>query len=197
MAENLKKKIDEARRIVEKLDLDEPYKSEAFGAILTWSLVGEKVEEELKEKPKRVEIGLEKGVEKLAKDAGVTRGQLNQIFDLGKDDLTISVEAGGESDKEKQLRATLVILTGFSYCYRKEEIHSIDLKKKLKILGIPIANLARNLAEYPRFVLSIGKPKSPKFRYKITVPGKREGLRIIRELAGGSKVKATQEIESA
>ena len=176
------KKIDEAKRIVGKLGLDEPYKSEAFGAILTWSLVREIVEEELKEKPRRVEIELEKSVEKLAKGAGVTRDRLNKIFGFGKDDLTISVEAGGESNKEKQLRATLVILTGLGYCYGKEEIQSPDLGKRLKILGIPISNLARNLAEHPRFILPLGKPKSPKFQYKITLPGKREGLRIIQEL---------------
>lgn len=144
-----------------------------------------KVEENLKEIPKRVEIGLEKNMGKLAKSAGIEIDQVKQIYDFEKEDLTLLVEAGGEDVGEKQLRATLVILVGLSYCYEKEEILSGVLGKKLKTLGISLANLARNLDEHPRFVLPVGKPKSTKFQYKITVPGKNEGLKIVRELVVG------------
>jgi len=51
MVGDLKKKIDEAREIVEKLGLREPHKSGVFCAVLTQLLLREKVEGEL-EKPK-------------------------------------------------------------------------------------------------------------------------------------------------
>lgn len=53
--ENLKKKIGEAKKIVENLDLDEPYKQEAFGAVLTQLLLGEEIPRKPKEEPKRAE----------------------------------------------------------------------------------------------------------------------------------------------
>lgn len=184
--QKLKKKIDGAKKLVEKLGLKEPYKSETFGAILTWSLIREKVEEEL-EKPKRVEIGLEKRIEKLAKDAGVTVGQLKHIFSF-KDDLGLLVVGEG-TDKEKQLQATLLILTGFSYHYGKEEILSIDLKRRLRKLGIrALGHLTENLSEYSRFILP--KIRGSASTYEMTVRGKEEGLKIIKEFARAGEPKA-------
>ena len=184
-AEDLRKKVDEAKKIIEKLDLNEPYKSEAFGAILTQLLLKEKVEEKLEEKPKRVEIELEKRIEKLAKSASVTIDKLKQIFDFEEDDL-ILLTVGEETEKEKQVQATLLILTGLSYCYGKREIVVADLKRKLERLGIAaLQNLSTNLSEYPQFVVPKGKRGSRKFGYKITIPGEKEGLTIIRKLVEG------------
>lgn len=180
--ENLRKKIAEAKKIVEELGLEEPYKSEAFGAVLTQLLLTERAKEKL-EKPTHIEIGLEKRIEKFAKDADVTVDRLKHVFHFKKDDLALLM-VSGEKQREQQMRATLLILTGLSYCYERGEILASDLRKKLKKLDIGLANLATNLARHRQFVLPEGESGSHAFTYLITEPGKKEGLRIIRELSG-------------
>ena len=180
MVENLKKKIDEARGIVEKLGLKEPNKSAVFCAVLTQLLLREKVEEKL-EKPKRVEIGLEKRVERLAKDVSVTEEKLKNVFNFEEKNLDPIAPVKG-SWQEKQLKATLVILTGLSYCYEKDEILSTHLKGKLGNLKIgSLSQLGPTLLEHPQLIVSKGEGRGTS--YKITVPGKKEGLKIIKELA--------------
>lgn len=96
-----------------------------------------------------------------------------------------------KNEGEKQLRATLAILTGLSYCYEREKILSTNLRKRLEVLGIvSLQNLPTNLVKYHQFVLPRGKSGIPKFSYKITVSGKKEGLKLIREFVQNNKAGA-------
>ena len=194
IAEDLKKKIDEAKKIVRKLGLEEPYNSEAFGAILTLSLMKEKIKEGLKERPEHIEIG-PKGdsIKKLAKDANITIDQLRQIFDFEEEDLTLLTEIIGKNEEERQFKATLLMLTGLSYCYGREEILSPDLKERLARLDIrSLTNLSANLRKYRQYILLKGRPGDPRARYKITGPGKRKGLGMILELIASSTRPKTE-----
>jgi hypothetical protein len=177
--ENLRKKIAEAKKIADELGLEEPYKSEAFGAVLTQLLQTERAKEKL-EKPTHVEIGLDKRIEKFAKNIGVTIDQLKQIFDFEEDNLILIKEPVG-TQEEKQVQATLLILTGLSYCYEKEQTLATDLKRMLDQSGIDLKNLSTNLKKYRQRIIPRGMQGSHNFTYKITGPGKSEGLRLIRE----------------
>lgn len=181
--ENLKKKIDEARKIVGKLGLEEPYKSEAFGAVLTRLLLEEGIEEEVIKKPKP-EIELKAKIENLAKDAGLTEEQLKHVFNFEENDLDLIAPIKG-SWQEKQLKTTVTILTGLRYCYEKDKILSTHLKRKLENLGIgSLSQLGPTLSEHPQLIIPRGKGRFTS--YKITEPGKKEGLKIIKELVEGS-----------
>lgn len=140
--------------------------------------------QEERKPPKEIGLDIEKCI-KLSKDAGITEEQLRCVFDFEEVDLSlITTMLGGKNEAEKQFRATASILTTFHYCYNKDEIRSQDLRKKLEWLGIKsLANLSINLANYKQFILPKGKPKSPEFAYKITYPGIKKGLEIIKELA--------------
>jgi len=129
-------------------------------------------------------IDIEKGIEILSKDAGITKEQLRCIFDFEKEDLNLIINIVGKNEAEKQFKTTLCILTAYHYCYGRDETRSQDLRKKLEWLGIKsLGILSVNLAKYKQLILPKGKPKSPEFRYKITYPGIRKGLEIIKESA--------------
>jgi len=142
--------------------------------------------EQKKEKPiKKVGIDIGADIGKLSKDAGINEEQLRHVFDFEKEDLSLIVTVEGKSEIEKQFKATVCILTAYHYCYNSDEIKSQGLRKKLEWLGIKsLVNLSSNLANYKQFVLPKGKPGSPKFSYKITFPGIKRGLEIIKELSG-------------
>jgi hypothetical protein len=134
---------------------------------------------------KEVGFDTEASMEKLSKEAGISKEQLRHVFDLEKEDLKLKTTVDGKNWGEKQFKATVCILTAYHYCYSRDEIKSQDLRKKLALLGIrSLENLSSNLAEYKQFILPKGKPKSKNFVYKITYPGIYKGLEIIKELSG-------------
>jgi len=127
---------------------------------------------------------LNERIKKLFVDVGISEEQLRYVFDFEEDDLNLITSVEGKSEGEKQLSATLCILTGYEYCYGRDTIKSQILRDKLEKLGIrSLANLSTNLSKYPNYIISKGKRKSPNFMYKLTYPGKNEGLRIIKSLS--------------
>lgn len=142
--------------------------------------------EHQKERPKKETVaGIEEGIEKLSQDTGISKEQLRYVFEFEKEDLVLITAIEGKNESEKQFKATICILTAYHYCYDSDEIKSQDLRKKLQWLGIAsLVNLSTNIAEYKQFILPKGKPKSKEFSYKITLPGIKKGLKIIKELSG-------------
>lgn len=132
---------------------------------------------------KEISADIERHIEELSKDAGITEEQLRCIFDFEKADLNLITTVEGKNEAEKQFKATVCILTAYHCCYDRDEIRSQDLRKKLEWLGIKsLGNLSVNLANHKLFILPKGKTKSPEFSYKITYPGIKKGLEIIKEL---------------
>lgn len=133
---------------------------------------------------KEISADIERHIEELSKDAGITEEELRCVFDFEKEDLNLITTVEGKNEAEKQLKATICILTAYHYCYGRDEISSQDLRKKLQWLGIKsLQTLSSSLTNYKQLILPKGKPKSPKFAYKITYPGIKKGLEIIKELA--------------
>lgn len=129
-------------------------------------------------------IATEGRMEKLCEDAGITEEELKCVFDFEEEDLSLIATVEGKSEAVKQFKASVGILTAYHYCYRKDEIRSQDLRKKLEWSGIrSLGNLSANLANYKQLIRPKGKSGSPQFSYKITFPGIKKGLEIIREWA--------------
>jgi len=129
-------------------------------------------------------IATEGCVEKLCEAAGINEDELRCVFDFEEKDLSLIATVEGKSEAVKQFKASVGILTAYHYCYHKDEIMSQDLRKKLEWLGIrSLANLSANLSDYKQLIRPKGKSGSPQFSYKITFPGIKKGLEIIKEWA--------------
>jgi len=129
-------------------------------------------------------VNIEKGIEKLSGDAGISEEQLRSVFDFEEEDLSLIATVEGKNEAEKQFKATICILTAYHYCYDRDETRSQDLRKKLEWLGIKsLGILSANLAKYKQLIRPKGKSRSPQFAYKITYPGIKKGLEIIKGLA--------------
>lgn len=123
-------------------------------------------------------------IQKLANDAGITLEKIKAVFDFGPEDLNLISLVTGKNEEEKQLKATLCVLTGYNHCYNSDSILSQKIRLKLEKLGIKsLANLSTNLANYPNYIVCNIEKGSKASSYKITYPGIKRGLEIIKDLA--------------
>ena len=96
----------------------------------------------------------------------------------------IITEIDGKNNKEKQLNATLLILTINDICYGINKIRSQELRNMLEYLGIrSLVNLSTNLKTMKNYIISDGKKASSEYGYKLTLPGKREGIKLLTDLS--------------
>jgi len=127
---------------------------------------------------------LEEKIKKLCDDAKIERRDFDDIFFIKENQINILVPIDGKKESDKHLKVVLLILTVNDYLLETDFIKSSDLGKILKKLGISsIVNLSTNLSKKRKFLLPEGKAKSKNFGFRITIPGKYEGLKIIKELA--------------
>jgi len=120
-----------------------------------------------------------KNAQKLCKATKMNLDDLEYIFDFEDENLELVANITGESEKEKQFKATLCILTAYNFCFGKKEITSSDLVRRLEDLGIgSLSNLSPYLSKYTQFIRVDGKTRT----YKIKGPGINKGKEIIREL---------------
>ena len=157
---------DEFKKIWDKLnDLNERIKS---------------IEDSVKKTPNIVDIGNE--YEKLITETGINQTMLNEIVYFEEGDFTILSEFPGKNNKEKQTKATLLILTINDICYGVNRMRTQDIKNKLEYMGIgSLTNLSKNLKTLKSYLIPDGK--SSESGYKITLPGKKEGVRILNDLS--------------
>ena len=140
---------------------------------------------EEEEKPiKKIDVGIEECIIKLSEEAGINEEKIRHVFDFNKKDLNLIKIIKDKKESTKQFKATVCLLTAYHYCYGNDKIKSRDLRKKLEWLGIrSLGNLSINLSQYKQYIIPEGKSRSPEFSYKITYPGIKEGLKIIKELS--------------
>lgn len=116
--------------------------------------------------------------------AKINQKQLKSIFSFEEDDFKVIALIKGKNEIEKQIKASLIILTANYYCYGKDRISSRGLASKLRWLGIKsMKNLNKNLKreECHPFIRIIGKSNSTS--YQILNQGLIKGLEIINEIA--------------
>lgn len=136
-------------------------------------------------KIKRELIPHQENIKKLADDSEVEVDDLNKIYDFD-DNLTLIANSDGHNEAEKQLKATLLILTGYNYYFNESEIDSSKLRLTLEDLGIvSLVNLSTNLKPYRNLIVhKKGKRGNTETTYKITLPGLEKGKMLIRAFSG-------------
>lgn len=136
-----------------------------------------------KEQPPEI-TSIDAKIKKICSEISINEEQLKSIFDISENDVRLITEMTGKNESEKQFKATVCILTAYHYLFERDIIKSKDLREKLKWLGIKsLVNLSTNLAKYKKYIISIGKRSSTDYSYKITYPGTKEGLNIIKSLS--------------
>jgi len=181
MSENdeLKGEIDKIKNFAEKFD--SPYKEIIFEKLLEKELI------ELKsfKYPKEVHAeDIESKIAELCKCAKVSKESLLKLFYFEDEKLKPIFDIKRNTAKEKQIDSTLAILCVRYYLLGKNSISSIELRGMLKDLGISsLTNMATNLSEAKGLIIGEGVPGSQNFIYKITQPGIKRGLEIIRGLS--------------
>lgn len=126
---------------------------------------------------------LETKIKKLCNDVKIERSDFDSLFFIKGQELTLLIVPEGKNEEEKQLQITLCSLTVQDYLFELDFIKSYDLNVKLKKLGIrSLVNLSTNLKKHKQLLIPEGKSKSRNFGFRITIPGKKRGLDIIKEL---------------
>jgi hypothetical protein len=187
--EELKKKREMAQEAVKDMQ-DESMKQKAFEVILNY-LLQEKyeVKKSITVAPKtdlvseKKEPSLALTPDSLATALNVEIDRLNEIIDFSPNEFHIIAPIPGGSHKERQQNATLLILTTNYYCTSEREMGAKVLAAMMRDLGIKsLANLALNLKNFENFIVKKGEQGDPRTNYRITDPGLRRGLDLIREL---------------
>jgi len=126
---------------------------------------------------------IKEGIKDLAEKVGVDEEDLYKIFDFDEK-IHLLVQPKGKNEGEKQLKASLIILTAYNHYFNKREISSSDLIRMLEDVGIgSLVNLSTNLKEHRDLIIhKKGKRGSTKTSYRITIPGLHEGYLLIKEL---------------
>lgn len=147
----------------------------------------ETLEESSLKKNNKREKGQEIEIHSSLKKIGLNENELYSIFDIDLENEIVHIlkSIQGKNEKEKQFKAIVCLLTAYSFIFNKITIKSSLLSQEMKDLGIKsLVNLSTNMKAYGEYILPIGKPKSPNYSYKITVPGKEKGVEIIKEIIG-------------
>jgi len=128
--------------------------------------------------------------DKLASALNIDINKLKNIIDLYDSDFhIISDIPGGKSESTKQQNSALIILTIQYYCFNNREILSGDLRKQMSDLGIiSLINMSSNLSLMKSFIVKTGLRGSHDTKYRITDPGIRKGLELIKEMLNKSEV---------
>lgn len=182
---NLKNEIENAIKLSETLD--DPHKTIFKSILKSLSFVMDDKQSESILSSKTDDTNEEQNVlvyRKLLEKTGIVQDQLENVLNFEKNDFKVVANINGENEIEKQIKASLIILTANYYCYEKEEINSRELASKLRWLGIKsLANLNKNLKrkECQPFIRIVGKGNNT--AYQILNPGLKKGIEIMKEMA--------------
>lgn len=182
--EEIKEKIQLAKQLVK--DLEDPYKTEAFGVILSKLLESEllpttkKLTKTEKPKEKKMET-IEERIRAFAEKANISTERLEDVFDFEEDKPTFLANIEG-TDAGKQVRISQCVISVYDEMYLKPWTPSSILYQILKDKGVgSLQHLSENLSRRRGTFRKKGKGKAT--RWKLTNDGKRETLDLIRELA--------------
>jgi len=89
----------------------------------------------------------------------------------------------GSSNRESQVKATLLFLTINKLLYSLDEINSTKFRKRLLDAGVPIKNLSTTLKNYFKYITHRRGPiGSTKTSYRITSLGFQKGLMLLKDI---------------
>lgn len=125
-------------------------------------------------------------IKKIAAELRLEKKFLESAIDFDGSDAHILIEIPGKKEWEKQLNATLIIMTLRYVGKNDREILAINLKKELMDLGIGTANLATTLkSEASKYITRKTTRGSHDSKYRLTNPGRKRGLEILKAALSG------------
>ena len=121
-----------------------------------------------------------------ARLAGISKDMLENIFQFEKEGPVLLKEVSGDRT-EKFRKVCLPVLVAYETVYGQVETTSSVLKMHVQNSGIAVSTDfgAVLLHACKGFIIPTEKRSSRSMGCKLTVPGRREGLRLIKEFAGG------------
>lgn len=129
------------------------------------------------------------GLSEFIKLTEISQEELSKIFDFEEKVINLLVHPRGDNEGEKQITATILLLTAYYYYFNEPEISSSELRQKLLDVGVTsLVNLSTNLKLYPNLLVhKKSKKGSTNTCYRITIPGLELGRSLIRRIAGKTK----------
>lgn len=133
------------------------------------------------EEEKRHEIREpEKHVKRLAEKLNVSEDDINKIFDVEGESLTLT-NVIGEDDKEKTVNVTLLVLLGYKCFFDMNDVLSQEIRRNLAENRVSLNSYSYYLSPItPSFVRRKGKVKSPKTTYRLTTLGEAEAREVLK-----------------
>lgn len=129
-------------------------------------------------------VEIEGRVAELAKRVGTSIEQLQNVVEFEKEKFHLIKALPFPSMKEKQQKASLIILTVGKLCYGVDEMRATEISSIMENIGVSSANYAYAMSQIRQEVLGKGAGKGTV--YRITIPGVKKGLEIIKEIATSS-----------
>lgn len=140
-------------------------------------------EKKIKVKPEKGKS--EDGVKKLAEKIKVSEEDVLKVFDVEEDCSTL-VKIVGEDDKEKTKNATVLVLLGYKYIFRMDDVLSKEIRKNVAENKIPLDGFANHIKKIiPSLIRRKGKPRSPKTTYRLTTEGEVKARDLLKKICKG------------
>lgn len=186
------KLIGEACSIVEKLKLEDAYKAPAFTFVLH-ELATDAFQEAAPVTSQNFagmssQVRSREKIDALARELGVSTSELDRAFVWNGDRPEIVFKnLGAEKVTEKRQRLCHIYLTLRSFLFGDMEAEYQELKDLCENYGIKDERrqLSTNLTEY-KYLVRLGKKGGRELKFRLTSPGKTEGIELIRGLLCGS-----------
>jgi hypothetical protein len=130
---------------------------------------------------------IDEGIIRLAKSTGISKDMLESVFQFEKNGpVLLSSIAGDRAEKFKGV--CLPVLVAYEAVYGQSVIKSSIIKSFLDDAGV---NTSTDYGSFLRaackgLIVPVGS--GPGISYKLTTPGRKEGLRLIKELSEGGTV---------
>ena len=122
--------------------------------------------------------------EKLSSELNLEISTLESIYSIYNQKLTL-LKITGKDEKEKTQNTTLLVIIGYDYLLNIAEVLSQDIRRNVAEHGLSLSRFATHINEIsPKQIKRIGKPKSPKTRYKLTIPGREKAKELLLLIAG-------------
>lgn len=125
-----------------------------------------------------------KELDKLMKKTKISKNQLDEIYDVENNQLTV-VKIIGEDIKEKIKNTALLVLLGYKYLLNIDSVLSQEIRRSVAENNIPCDNFGTYINEMsPSLIRRKGKAKSPKTFYRLLPLGEARAKETLSKTCG-------------
>lgn len=167
--DELKQNIKRAIEIVKELSPPEDLKGIVFTEVLSELRISRSQTKTLLKEESGEPI-LEDFFINISRRLGVSQGVVRRVFDYSNEDFELILyPLPGDRVVDKERAAAKLVLIGFQYGLGMEMAPAIQLKEKLRKVGLGTSNLSKYLKGLGREVVTDGKKS--KLAYRLTLGG--------------------------